>query len=216
MNIDYEKWHDGIGYAVDLLHEASDTERAAIVALLVPPQGWRDVEALAALNSDAAMAALRIAFHGDDAEVRVAVTRFAPALFSDDERAALLVRALEGGEFYQDMSSALDQVEAYHPPPVVDALFRGLFVRPGDVACHFAAMLTFVHGKAESTFDWDKRPLFLRFNTDDQVERLAAFHELCALLEVDAAQKLATIRISSGGPGTGQTRSTASESAAPE
>lgn len=51
-------------------------------------------------------------------------------------------------------------------------------------------MLTYLHKKAKTTFDWGKRPLFLRFNTDDQAEKRAAFVDLCALLKLDASEKI--------------------------
>lgn len=193
MVMDFDKWHDGIGYEVALLAQATDTEKNVIAGMLIPPSGWRDVEALAWLGTDTAHEALRKAIHSSTAEVRTAVTRYAPGVATDDERTTLLVKALQHGRFYGDMTSALSQVAKFHPPRVVNALFRGLFVRPGDVACHFAAMLTFIYGKAETDFDWDKRPLFLKFNTDDGAVRQAAFNELCAMLEIDPAETLATV-----------------------
>ncbi|MDQ6613124.1 MAG: hypothetical protein M3Y64_11870, partial [Gemmatimonadota bacterium] len=91
---------------------------------------------------------------------------------------------------YGGLSSTLDQIAEYHPPAVVWALFRALFERSGEVATHIAALLVFVHGRSEEIFDWDMRPLFLRFN-DDIAARRAAFPELCALLGVDKPETLA-------------------------
>jgi hypothetical protein len=47
---------------------------------------------------------------------------------------------------------------------------------------HYIAMLAFLYGKAESTFDWSLRPLFLKFNTPSETERQAALVELRALV----------------------------------
>lgn len=193
MQIDYEKWHDGIGYDLDVLAEANDDEKRTILSYLIPPSGWRDIEALAAIDSDVARKALHKALTSDNAEVRAAVTRYAPSIASEDERTEVLLRALKHGKFYDDLTSALDQVEDFHPPAIVDALFRGLFVRPGEIATNFAAMLAFVHGKAESAFDWGLRPLFLKFNSDDGAERERAFEELCVLLELNPAEVKARI-----------------------
>ncbi|HEX4385515.1 MAG TPA: hypothetical protein VH083_21290 [Myxococcales bacterium] len=187
MQIDYEKWHDGIGYELKLLESASPAEKATIAAALVPPGGWRDVEALAALGTETAHAALRKAIHSSNAEVRTAVIRYSPESATKDERTDLLVRALQSSELYGGLTSALDQVAEHHPPRVVNALVRGLFSRPGEIACHFAAMLWFVHGKSDEIFDWKQRPLFLEFNSTDGAERVAAFAKLCALLEIDPA-----------------------------
>ncbi len=190
MTIDYEKWHDGIGYALDEVPQASAADKEVITQLVTPPKDWRDVETLAALATPDAITMLRQLKDTGSSELKAAVASYAPHVLQDAQRATLLVSILEQGEFYGGLTSALLEVEAFHPAPVVDALFRGLFLRPGDVACNFAGMLVYVHGHARSSFEWSKRPLFLRFNTDDQLERQRAFHDLCALIEVDAGQVL--------------------------
>lgn len=103
---------------------------------------------------------------------------------SGDERSATLVAALENTDFYAGLTQALLEVESFHPPEVIAALLRGVLARNGDHACHFAAMLMFLHGKAESAFDWELRPFFLRFNTADRTEREAMFRELCGRIGV--------------------------------
>jgi len=45
-------------------------------------------------------------------------------------------------------------------------------------------MLMFIHGKADSSFDWTHRPLFLRFKTEDRAERESVFRELCEKIGV--------------------------------
>jgi hypothetical protein len=57
---------------------------------------------------------------------------------------------------------------------------------------HAAARLAFLYGKATSDFDWDLRPLFLRFGTPDKAERAAATAELGRLCGVDPATYLQT------------------------
>lgn len=185
MSIDYEKWHDGIGYDLAALREAGPEERREIEALLLArrPPGWREVEALAELDTPKAREALRAAMRNGDAEVRMAVARHAPSLITEHERVASLVRALESAEFFDGLSQALAEAEELHPPEVVSALLRGARERDGAVAVHFAALLLFLHGKADSPFDMEQRPFFLRFNTRDRTAREAVFAELCARIE---------------------------------
>ena len=187
MAIDYEKWHDGIGYDVDAIDDATPAERERIERLLLARRyaDWRDVEALARLRSPAAEAELRTARELGSTEVRMAVLRHAPWLVSEAEREASLVRALGEATIYGGLTRALDQAEAFHPPAVLDALWRGLLERPGDVAVHFAALLTFLHGRADEPFDMAQRPIFLRFVTEDAGERRAAHAELRRHLGVD-------------------------------
>jgi hypothetical protein len=187
MKIDFDKWHDGTGYDIGLFEQASPDELKEIENILLPRCGddWRSVEALAALDSDRANEALRQTLSTADASVRMAIHRYAPTLPSHAQRIATLVQVLERASLHENLSAALDEVADFHPPEIVAALMRGLMAHDGSVACHFAAMLCFVHGKAASAFDWDQRPFFLRFNTDNLVEREVAARELFATLGVD-------------------------------
>lgn len=188
MIVDYEKWHDGVGYDLEILKTATPEERAEIENALISRgvSDWRDVEALAALDSPRARAALGAASKSSDHRLRIAVADHAPDLVSAGERSASLLKALESAEIYGGLTQALLQVESFHPPDVVEALFRGLLARSGEVAVLFAAMLMFVHGKAASAFDWEQRPFFLKFNTDDRAERAGVFRDLCVRVGADA------------------------------
>jgi hypothetical protein len=193
MIIDYEQWHDGIGYDLEVLRGASRKELAAIEALLISHDvnDWRDVEALAALGTPRARKALKAAFRSKDHELRLAVADYAPELVPKTERIASLVKALEHADLSSGLSQALDQVEDFHPAAVVEALFRGALRRDGEVAVLFAAMLMFVHGKAKEPFEWEQRPFFLKFHTENRAERVAAFRELCEKIGVNATTYLA-------------------------
>jgi len=182
-----ESWREGTGYDLALLKSATPEELAAIEGLLLsrPGDDWRDVEALAALDSPRAREALRKALKSSNHRVATAVAEYAPHLVSDKERTKVLVAALEGAEIYGGLPQALLDVEEYHPPEIVDALFRGLLKPNCENPVHFAAMLMFIHGKAESSFDWTHRPLFLRFKTEDRAERERVFRELCEKIAVD-------------------------------
>jgi hypothetical protein len=186
--INYERWHDGTGYDLSLLKEATPQELVEIEQFLVSrgANDWRDVEALAALDSPRARLLLLKTLKGSNRELAVAVTDYAPSLVSEDERVVTLVAALEDTEFYGGLTQALLQVEKFHPPKIIEALFRGVLARDGGTAVHFAAMLMFLHGKAESSFDWSQRPFFLEFNTEDRAEREAAFRKLCSKVGVEA------------------------------
>lgn len=192
MVMNYERWHDGIGYDLDLLKRAAPEELAEIENLLVSRgvSDWRDVEALAALNSPRAGVLLLDTLKRGKRELAVAVLRYAPNLVSETDRTATLVAALEQCDFYSGLTQTLREVETFHPPQVIAALLRGALARNGDVAVHFAAMLMFLHGKTSSAFDWDHRPFFLKFNTDDRGAREQVFRELCAKIGVEPGTHL--------------------------
>lgn len=186
--LDYEKWHDGIGYDLGAIDELSDEEREAACLQLVDQgiEDWRDVEALAHLGTGLARAALREALdEGCNLVVRNAILDRLPELVAEKERVDFIVDGLEHGEFHHGLSETLALVEQCHPPEVIEALLRGARWREGGVAVHFAAMLKFLHGKADTRFDMEQRPFFLRFNTTDSRERAAVFEQLCAEIGVD-------------------------------
>jgi hypothetical protein len=183
--IGYEQWHDGVGYDVDALRELTDEQRRGIESRLSPPDGWRDVEALAviaALGSDSARAELRRVGTAGSSETRLAVLRYAPELVDESARTTALVEALDSATPFDSIISTLEQVAAFHPQPVIDALWRGLETRQGEVAMHYAGMLAFLHGKTDSSFDWAQRPLFLEFKTEDATARRAAVRKLRTLV----------------------------------
>ena len=192
MKIDYEKWHDGVGYDLEALKEANNKEREAIERILVnrTPPDWRDIEALATLNTPRARSALKVAVLSGIHEVNMAVIRYAPELVNDELKTKLIVEALKSASFYYGLRQTLDVVEKYHPKEVVRELFHGLLKREGEVAVHFAAMLFYIYGKAETSFDWEKRAFFLKFNTNKLSDRKIIFKELCEKINVDYREYL--------------------------
>lgn len=193
----YDRWREGIGYDLEILKTATPEELVEIEELLLPraTEDWRDVEALAALDSPRARVALRKALKSSNHQVRTAVLRHAPALVSEAERTAALVAALEESDTYGGLTQALLQIQTYHPPQIIDALLRGVLARTDGAPVHFAAMLMFLHGQAKTPFDWDQRPFFLEFNPTGATKRRAVFRELCAKIGVDPEPYLETPRV---------------------
>ncbi len=115
MIIDYEKWHDGIGYDLGVLREASAEERKAIETLLLNGGvgDWRDVEALAALGTSRALEALKAPVNSKDHKVRAAVIEYAPELVPDTKRTASIIKALDSADLYSGLSETLDQIKDF-------------------------------------------------------------------------------------------------------
>jgi hypothetical protein len=192
MQIGFEEWHDGIGYDIEAIRLASQAERETIEQIIInhSPRDWRDIEALAEINTECARETIKEAIIDPNPVVRVAVTRFAPDLITDNERSKSIIDALQNTEIFFGFSNVLDEVERYHPEEVKEALINGLLHRRGDVAVHFAAMLFYLFGQAKEPFDWKQRPFFLRFNTEYRKERLEAFRELCQKLKISPEKYL--------------------------
>lgn len=187
----YERWREGIGYDIALLSQATPLERAQIETLLLsrPIEDWRDVEALAQFDSARSQDKLRSALRASNRRVRIALVQYGAHVLSEAERIEILIDAIEHADTYGGLTQAMLEIEEYHPPPVVDALLRAV-LRGGDKAIHFAALLMFVHGKAPCAFDWDQRPFFLQFRTEDAREMEGLFRELCERIGVAAEDYL--------------------------
>jgi hypothetical protein len=191
--IDYEAWHNGVGYDVAALRELAGAERAEAERFLLDRAGsdWRDLEALLALGTTEAREAVVSQLRGGRLEQRLWAARYLgddPALRGDRE--AAVVAGLEGAELTSGLPVALDLATELRTKPIAEALFRAALAGEGETAVHAAARLAYIHGKAREEFDWELRPLFLRFNSQDRGERTRAFRELCALCGVDAAPYL--------------------------
>lgn len=192
MVMDFDKWHDGTGWDLDALEQVPPDKLPTIESALLArrPFDWRDIEALAQIDSPKARAAVLAAVDDPDAAVRRTARAYVPAEAVDPKRREQhLIQALKNSDLHGGLSQAIDEAAEFHPPAVIKLLIRGALRRPGPAAVHFAALLYFLHGKSEEPFDWDHRPFFLRF--DGSAERpahLAAFRELCATIGVDPAE----------------------------
>jgi hypothetical protein len=186
MKIDYEKWHDGVGYDLDALKSASQAERLVIEQILIhhSPRDWRDIEALAQIDTETARKTIKEAIKDPNPAVRAATVRYAPNLISSSERSRSIIEALQHAKVFGGLSQILDDIEEYHPIEVKQALVEGLLSREGNVAVLFAAMLFYIYGKAKEPFDMSQRPFFLRFNTENKAQRMLAFQELCERLVI--------------------------------
>jgi hypothetical protein len=184
QNLDYGQWREGEGYDLDALSEMTAAERDQVIEPLIPPRGWRDVEVLLAVDSARARDALHDSVRDGPVDVRLAIAQRAPQLVADTLKVEMLLQAIQTAEIWSGLSKALDQIETFHPPIIVDALFRALLEREGDVAYHCAAALAVIHRKIDSRMNWSMRPLFLRFNTRDLDAQREALRELRVRLEL--------------------------------
>jgi hypothetical protein len=185
-------WHDGTGYDVDLLKQMSPEERESVEKVLISrqPRDWRDIEALAVINSPMSRSVIESALKSADPAVRREAMKYAGEKSDPADREKLIIHAIRTKGLFDGLSQTLDEIEEFHTPAVIDALFRGALGGDGAAAVHFAAMLFYLHGKSREPFDWDHRPFFLRFNTSDRNERRVAFAELCQTLGVDPGEYL--------------------------
>ena len=185
MGMNYERWHDGIGYDLSLIDKATPAERAEIETLLLkePVNDWRVVEGLARLRTPTTISKLQQTLASStDYEVKMAITEYAADLITVEQRSAAIIAALREAPLIKGLHLALRQLASFHPPEIINELLQATLHREGDAAMHCAAHLLVIHGKAASPFAEPHRAFLNRFATKDSVERRAAHEELLRLI----------------------------------
>jgi len=185
MGMDYEKWREGIGYALDLLPLMTSGERDTLEGELMQrlqrEGNWRDLEAMAAFNTPASRAAIDAARFHSDPEVRAYAVQQAieegnlPAELVESDVIGVIERAAS----MSTLSRALSLAESCRTRAVRRAILDR--ARTGDSATrvHMAALLFYLCGKSDEQFDWNHRPYFLRFGDhNDDSDFRAAWQEL--------------------------------------
>ena len=181
MVIDYAKWREGEGYDLESMRELSQVELKEVETLLVDrlrrDGDWRDVEALAAIDSDSAKAAVISARNHQITNVRNYAVRLGP--ISEAE----VIRAIESAKAMDGLDAAIRMTEGCNTSVVRRAVLD--MARSGDstVRVHMAAMLYFLMGKADVAFDWEQRPYFLEFGVEDNQALRRSWNLLKAELE---------------------------------
>jgi hypothetical protein len=178
MEMNYEKWHDGIGYDLGALAALDEAGRQSVESMLLARNfaDWRDVEALAALGTPRALAALRecARTRRDKIGLRAAQELGEEADLLDEDAVVEHIRNAEVG----GLDALFDEVERSPTEAVKRALLELARSGPDVVRCHAAAELYFLAGKASERFDWEHRPFFLRFEEPNGPDREAAWREL--------------------------------------
>jgi hypothetical protein len=190
MVVDYEKWREGIGYAVDLIPRLNAEERRTLEGELTErlrrDGNWRDLEALAALDTPSARAAIESARRHSDPEVRAYAVRqlaengdLPPELVEP-----AIIRVIEEAASMSTLTVALSLAASCPTPEVRRAILDRARTGDSTTRVHMAALLFFLCGKSSEPFDWAHRPFFLRFGDhNDESDFRAAWRELRSLLE---------------------------------
>lgn len=189
MSIDYEKWHDGIGYDLEALDRLDDQGRREAEGLLLPraTNDWRDLEALARLGTPIALAAVRNARSAESPEIRLYAHTYGPEP-SPDEWDAAIAYALENAEPFAGLVLAMRCASQHPSPAVIAALWRKVESRT-EISYHAAECLCTVGGVIEDEWDMSRRGLFLRLQAADSDDRQAAVEELASLLSETLARR---------------------------
>jgi hypothetical protein len=178
MNIDYEKWHDGVGYEVNLLSQMSQSELESVEELLLSRgiHDWRDLEALHVLGSDRAWNAVLAARTGASPELRLYAMKYGPPPTESD----LEFQILEDLTSPDRMGRAIDSAVDCPTPAIKERLIEVARTADAPYGYSAAAMLFEIAGIIDSHWDLSYRDFFLRFSSPPGSARDIAAQELRA------------------------------------
>ncbi len=186
-SLSYDQWHDGEGFDLTALEGMTPAESAEVLALLrerleQSGAGWREVESVAALGTEAADRLLAALVEHPAAEVRLRATRILAERGDPAPSEREIVRRLRDPHAGGGIDALMRMAEAHPTPAVRQALGVCAVDGAPDYRVHAAALLLFLEGGAEASFDWTHRPLFLQFGAADRAARVAAMARLEALM----------------------------------
>ena len=171
MVMDFDKWHDGTGYDLKALEQLEPEERATIEKLLIgnlkQSGDWRDVQALAALGSESARAAVDKARFHSNTKVRNYALRIRLNTQDSKDMTKKDIAELEE-QVIQAMTHGDYEVAEYMPTMrVKKALLHLTQEADSEIRVSAAAFLLYLCGQAPEPFDWSQRPFFLLFGNED-------------------------------------------------
>lgn len=186
MKITYYKWHDGIGYDLDALNELDGSQRKYVENLLISQKDsdWRDVEALAALNTSLSIQALKDTLASHNLECRLMAARYLKDMNIEDHIEEVVIKTLPDTSIGDGMSYALFLAKTYPTEKIRRAVLRNAHAGKDDARVHCAAMALFLYGKTKSDFDTDFKIIY-EFHEKDPSIRREIFERLCEIVGVN-------------------------------
>src|SRR5262245_8660141 len=188
MNLDVDKWREGIGFDIEALKQVTDPERDALVTILAEQledhPDWRPIEALGAIGTPSAIEAIRRVLRGGSPETRLYAAEQFAEIGETEHLDRAIVHGLRETTLYGGLSRALDLAEEYPSQQIREALLDLALNGDEQQRIHCAALALYLGGKADEAFDWNHRPFFLQFGDSDRKVQIEAYKELCARLGV--------------------------------
>jgi hypothetical protein len=193
MEMDYDKWHDGVGYDLGALSKLGPEERNKATSLLIQRLGtggdWRELEALARIATPLALHAVKRAHETGPLQTRLYALRELLVVGERIDPDPLIAEAFAEGDLYGGLSTAIDLAAEYRRVGLIPTLLARTMEGTAEARIHAAALAWFLAGKSEEPFDMSERPFFLRFGEEDEGVRRAAHAELTRRIGVERQER---------------------------
>src|SRR5262245_10972378 len=161
MNIGVDEWRDGIGYNLDALQKVTASERKGLVRILSERleanPDWREIEALAAIGTAPAKAAIRRALKHADGATQLHAAEKLAELGEPADMESTIIEALRTTTAMAGLSKAIDMAEEHPSPRIQETLLDLALNGDEHQRVHCAALALYLGGKAKEAFDWDHR-----------------------------------------------------------
>ena len=182
MILNFERWHDGIGYDLEALAQLDSRERSLVEKLLIEnlidKGDWRDVQALEALNTPSAIEAVDKARFHKKTKVRNYALRIIFNSRDPGNTTKELNTELEEQLIQAVMQGDYEMAESMPTMRVKKALLDSVLEVDREIRVSAAAFLLYICGQTSEPFDWNQRPFFLRFGEESGEELKQAWQEL--------------------------------------
>lgn len=192
LELDYEKWHDGVGYDLGALSKLSPDERESAASILVTrlqdTGDWREIEALARIGTPLARRAVKRAYLSGPLRTRLYALRELLEQGETIDPDPLIAEAFAQGELYDGLSIAIDLAAEHRRKSLIPLLLDRTQAGTAEARIHAAALIWFLAGKSEEPFDMKQRAFFLRFGEDEKTRR-EAYEELCRRIGVEIKER---------------------------
>jgi len=174
MEMNFDKWHDGTGYDLEALGRLEPEERASIEKLLIGKLehagDWRDLEALVALGTTSARAAVdKARFHHNTKIRKYALRTIIRNRHSEDmtkeemtELEELVIQAVTHGDY--EMAEIMPNMRV--KKALLDSILSAEY--NSEIRVSAVAFLLYLCGQAPEPFDWSQRPFFLEFSDSEK------------------------------------------------
>lgn len=174
MQINYEKWHDGIGYDLDALRSLEPREKRQILQLLKTRDDWRDVEAIAVIQEtppadDETLAAkageaLDALTHTKSGEARMTALAHLhdSGQLNDKSLETRLLEELKIVDIYDGLSRCFALLDLVPTNQIKRRLLWCMLNRT-EIGTLMAGKLWQMCGKSTEELDWSQRPMLLKF-----------------------------------------------------
>lgn len=186
MNISYEAWRNGDSYDLNALKALSPAEIQEVEKILISrkDEDFRDIEALAALGTPAAIQALKDCLNSPNLSNRFHAVKCLKDAGIEDRVEETILNTLHLTRIGYGMVEGLRLAKEYPTEPVKRRLIWCTLHGTDDIRAHCAAMALYLHGKASSEFD-NKQQIIFRVGAKNKELGNKVFPEFCELLGVN-------------------------------